>query len=52
MWAPSEERSRSEGLGLQWWDRIIYLKGYRDGTDEERVKLLKHALIAVMERDV
>ena len=43
-WEPPEERSRSEGLGLQWWDRIIYLKGFRDGTDEERVRLLKEAL--------
>ena len=43
-WAPPGERSRSEGLGLQWWDRITYLKGYRDGTDEDRVRLLKEAL--------
>ena len=44
VWEPPEERSRSEGLGLQWWDRIIYLKGFRDGTDEERVRLLKEAI--------
>ena len=24
--------------------RLIYLKGYRDGTDEERVRLLKEAI--------
>ena len=24
--------------------RLIYLKGYRDGTDEERVELLKKAI--------
>ena len=34
----------AKGEGEQWRDRIIYLKGYRDGTDEERVRLLKEAL--------
>ena len=24
--------------------RLVYLKGFRDGTDEERVRLLKEAL--------
>ena len=43
-WEPPEEKSGSEGRDLQWRDRIIYLKGYRDGTDEERVRLLKEAL--------
>lgn len=33
-------------------NNYAYICGYRDGTDEERVKLLKHALISVMERDV
>ena len=39
------ERSEiAEGLREQWRDRIIYLKGFRDGTDEERVRLLKDAI--------
>ena len=29
----------------QWRERLFYLKGYRDGTDEERVRLLKDALV-------
>ena len=32
------------GGGGQWWDRLFYVRGFRDGTDEERVKLLKEAL--------
>ena len=45
VWAPPEAAEvKARGEGEQWRDRIIYLKGYRDGTDEERVKLLKEAL--------
>lgn len=44
-WAPPEaEQSKPKSGVEQWRDRIIYLKGYRDGTDEERVRLLKEAL--------
>ena len=32
------------GGGGQWRDRLSYVRGFRDGTDEERVKLLKEAL--------
>lgn len=32
------------GGGGQWRDRLFYVRGFRDGTDEERVKLLKEAL--------
>lgn len=28
--------------------RLVYLKGFRDGTDEERVRLLKEALIRLV----
>ena len=41
-WA-TEERNKEEGIGNKC-GRLIYLRGYRDGTDEERVKLLKVAL--------
>ena len=38
----------SGGVGGEIWSgyggRLIYLKGYRDGTDEERVELLKRAI--------
>ena len=32
------------GDGNDYGGRLIYLKGYRDGTDEERVELLKRAI--------
>ena len=39
---------KSGGVGSEIWSsyegRLIYLKGYRDGTDEERVELLKRAI--------
>ena len=35
-------------VGSEIWSgyggRLVYLKGYRDGTDEERVELLKRAI--------
>ena len=42
-WAP-DEKVEVEGGGGQWRERLVYLKGYRDGTDAERVELLKNAL--------
>ena len=32
------------GIWFGYGGRLIYLKGYRDGTDEERVELLKKAI--------
>ena len=32
------------GMWSGYGGRLIYLKGYRDGTDEERVELLKKAI--------
>ena len=38
----------SEGVGSEIWagygGRLIYLKGYRDGSPEERIQLLKSAI--------
>lgn len=42
-WEP-EEKVEKKGGGGQWRERLVYLKGYRDGTDAERVELLKNAL--------
>lgn len=48
-WAPPEAvRAKSEVVVEQWRDRIAYLKGFRDGTDEERVRLLKEAIAALV----
>ena len=33
-----------KGEGEPWRSRLVYLRGYRDGTDEERVRLLKEAI--------
>lgn len=44
-----ELRVGSGGVGSEIWSgyggRLIYLKGYRDGTDEERVELLKRGIL-------
>lgn len=47
-WAP-EEKNDTSSLQLptttpDYNSRLIYLKGYRDGTDDERVRYLKRAL--------
>ena len=42
-WEPTGESKKEEGK-VKKCGRLIYLKGYRDGTDEERVKLLKEAI--------
>jgi len=48
-WEPEEKeevRSKSDEVRMEnrWRDRLVYLRGYRDGTDAERVRLLKDAL--------
>ena len=43
-WEPPPEAAEVERRGGRWWDRLSYVRGFRDGTDEERVKLLKVAL--------
>jgi hypothetical protein len=45
MFSRVEHVERVEkGLWSGYEGRLIYLKGYRDGTDEERVVLLKKAI--------
>ena len=36
--------THEKGVWSGYGGRLIYLKGYRDGTDEERVELLKKAI--------
>ena len=47
-----EFRVGSGGVGSEIWSgyegRLIYLKGYRDGTPQERVRLLKSAITAYL----
>ena len=40
------ECSECSNVRMGYGGRLVYLKGYRDGTDEERVELLKEALLA------
>jgi len=47
-WETPRAEVKVEGQGEQWWNHLVYLRGYRDGTDEERVRLLKDALELTM----
>ena len=38
---------RGQELGVGYGGRLLYLKGYRDGTKEKRVELLKKAIEGV-----
>ena len=46
VWGEGElfECSECSNIRMGYGGRLVYLKGYRDGTDEERVRLLKEAL--------
>ena len=43
-WRPEAAESKSEVAVEQWRERLVYLRGFRDGTDAERVELLKRGL--------
>lgn len=43
-WKPEESKVEKVGGGEEWRERLFYIEGYRDGSDETRVKLLKDAL--------
>ena len=46
VWGEGElfDCSDCSDCSIGYGGRLVYLKGYRDGTDEERVRLLKEAL--------
>ena len=45
---PSQELGVSDqGVGVRG-EELVYLKGFRDGSDEERIKLLKDALMMMV----
>ena len=46
-----EEGNRDQGSGISvgYEGRLVYLRGYREGTDEERVRLLKDAICGLCE---
>jgi hypothetical protein len=37
-------RGQEAGVSVGYGGRLLYLKGYRDGSDAKRVELLKDAL--------
>lgn len=44
-WKPEEEKVEGGRLEVeQWRERLFYIKGYRDGSEETRVKLLRDAI--------
>ena len=43
-WQLEGMRDEGRGMRIGYGGRLIYLTGFRDGTDEERVRLLKEAL--------
>ena len=51
-WGEGEmfECSECSNVRMGYGGRLVYLKGYRDGTDEERVRLLKEAIATLGRR--
>ena len=43
-WNHEIHETHEKGVWSGYGGRLVYLKGYRDGTDEERVELLKKAI--------
>ena len=43
-WPPSTSATEDKGDGNDYGGRLVYLKGYRDGLPEDRVRLLKNAI--------
>ena len=43
-WSPSASAAEDKGDGNDYGGRLIYLKGYRNGSDETRVELLRSAI--------
>ena len=43
-WSPSASAAEDKGDGNDYGGRLIYLRGYRDGSGETRVELLKNAI--------
>ena len=44
-------RSQDAGVSIGYGGRLLYLKGYRDGSDEKRVALLKKAILFLAAKD-
>ena len=47
VWNPGV-RSQELGVSVGCDGRLLYLRGYRDGSEKERIKLLKDALMLIV----
>ena len=46
-WSPSASAAEDKGDGDDYGGRLIYLRGYRDGSPEDRVRLLRDAITSL-----
>ena len=51
-WSPSASATEDKSDGNDYGGRLVYLKGYRDGLPEDRVRLLKDAIEEILENRV
>jgi len=51
-WSSSASATEDKGDGGDYGGRLIYLKGYRDGTPERRIELLRDAIKALTPQDI
>ena len=51
-WSPSASVTEDKGDGNDYGGRLVYLKGYRDGLPDERVRLLKNAINGKIRSDL
>ena len=47
-WSPSASATEDKSDGNDYGGRLIYLRGYRDGSGETRVELLKNAISQIV----
>ena len=46
-WSPSASAAEDKGDGNDYGGRLVYLRGYRDGSPEDRVRLLREAITSL-----
>ena len=46
-WSPSASAAEDKGDGNDYGGRLIYLRGYRDGSPEDRIRLLVEAITSL-----
>ena len=46
-WSPSASAAEDKGDGNDYGGRLVYLRGYRDGSPEDRIRLLVEAITSL-----